>query len=191
MLIVDTIDSHPAVAFSPSPYKTFRSWVTIYPIPSVNIRPHRYYSLIFKHPASPMTPPDSTQSTLEHDPFVIGLKQRLPEELRDSFSDEQLRGLRSALATRSWARHKLDLRGTFSLWRTQYYFVVIGGRNKRNLSRAQEKLSMAAKAGAITLFLFFSALLGFVALYVLKSALGIDLLPNHSLGLWDWFKGNR
>lgn len=136
---------------------------------------------------------DSTSraTSLELDPFVIGLKQRLPEELRESFSDEQLQGLRSALATRSWARHKLDLRGTFNLWRTQYYFVVVAGRNKRSLSRAQQKLSLAAKAGAITVFLFFSVLLGLVLLYVLKSALGIDLLPGHSLGLWDWLKGSR
>jgi len=136
---------------------------------------------------------DSTSraTSLELDPFVIGLKQRLPEELRESFSDEQLQGLRSALATRSWARHKLDLRGTFNLWRTQYYFVVVAGRNKRSLSRAQQKLSLAAKAGAITVFLFFSELLGLVLLYVLESALGIDLLPGHSLGLWDWLKGSR
>lgn len=136
---------------------------------------------------------DSTSraTSLKLDPFVIGLKQRLPEELRESFSDEQLQGLRSALATRSWARHKVDLRGTFNLWRTQYYFVVVAGRNKRSLSRAQQKLSLAAKAGAITVFLFFSVLLGLVLLYVLKSALGIDLLPGHSLGLWDWLKGSR
>ena len=50
---------------------------------------------------------------------------------------------------------------------------------------------MAAKAGAITLFLLFSLLLGLVMLYILKSALGINLLPNHSLGLWDWLKGSR
>lgn len=136
---------------------------------------------------------DSTSraTSLDLDPFVIGLKQRLPEELRESFSDEQLQGLRSALATRSWARHKVDLRGTFNLWRTQYYFVMVAGRNKRSLSRAQQKLSLAAKAGAITVFLFFSVLLGLVLLYVLKSALGIDLLPGHSLGLWDWLKGSR
>lgn len=136
---------------------------------------------------------DSTSraTSLELDPFVIGLKQRLPEELRESFSDEQLQGLRSALATRSWARHKLDLRGTFNIWRTQYYFVMVAGRNKRSLSRAQQKLSLAAKAGAITVFLLFSVLLGLVLLYVLKSALGIDLLPGHSLGLWDWLKGSR
>lgn len=138
-----------------------------------------------------MSAPDSTPSAkpVEHDPFLVGLKQRLPEELRESFTEEQLRGLRSAFATRSWARHKLDLRGTFNIWRNQYYFVLVGGRNKRNLSRSQRRLSLAAKAGAITVFLLFSALLGLVTLYVLKSALGINLLPNHSLGLWDWFKG--
>lgn len=126
---------------------------------------------------------------LEHDPFIIGLKQRLPEALRESFTDHQLAGLRSAFATRSWGRHKLDVRGTFNLWSNQYYFVLVGGRNKRNLSRGQRNLSLAAKASAITLFLFFSVLVGLVVLYLLKSALGINLLPNHSLGLWDWFKG--
>jgi hypothetical protein len=27
-------------------------------------------------------------------------------------------------------------------------------------------------------------------LYLLKSALGIDLFPNHSLGIWSWFKSS-
>ena len=139
-----------------------------------------------------MSASDSTPSAKpkDLDPFVVGLKQRLPEELRESFTDEQLQGLRTAFARRSWARHKLDLRGTFSLWRTQYYFVLVAGHNKRNLTRAQQQFSMAAKAGVITLFLLFSLLLGLVMLYVLKSALGINLLPNHSLGLWDWLKGS-
>jgi len=127
--------------------------------------------------------------TLDQDPFVVGLKQRLPAELQESFTPQQLDALRNAFATRSWARHKLDWRGTFSLWSNQYYFVLVGGRNKRSLSRAQRSLSLAAKAGAITAFLFFSALVGLVALYLVKSALGINLLPNYSLGLWDWFKG--
>jgi hypothetical protein len=126
---------------------------------------------------------------LEHDSFVQGLKQRLPEELRESFTPQQLEGLRNAFATRSWARHKVDIRGTFGLWSNQYYFVLVGGRNKRNLTRAQRNLSLAAKAGALTLFLFFCVLVGLVALYLVKSALGINLLPNYSLGLWDWFKG--
>jgi len=67
--------------------------------------------------------------------------------------------------------------------------VFVGGRNKRNLSRGQRSVSLAAKAGAITLFLLFCVMVGLVALYLIKSALGINLLPNYSLGLWDWFKG--
>lgn len=144
-------------------------------------------------PGSSNTPVRSSApdvaAALKHDPFIIGLKQRLPAELRESFTDEQLAGLRSAFATRPWGRHKVDWRGTFSLWSNQYYFVLVGGHNKRNLSRGQRNLSLAAKASAITMFLLFSVLLGVVALYLLKSALGINLLPNHSLGLWDWFKG--
>ncbi|HBB24465.1 MAG TPA: 3-phosphoshikimate 1-carboxyvinyltransferase, partial [Pseudomonas sp.] len=45
-----------------------------------------------------------------------------------------------------------------------------------------------AKAALATLFLLFSALVGLVILYLLKSALGINLFPDFSLGLWDWFK---
>lgn len=134
-------------------------------------------------------PTTADAAALQHDPFIIGLKQRLPEALRESFTEQQLSGLRSAFATRSWARHKVDLRGTFSIWNNQYYFVLVGGRNKRGLTRGQRNLTLVTKAIVITLFLFFSALLGLVVLYLLKSALGIDLLPNHSFGLWDWFKG--
>lgn len=135
--------------------------------------------------------PAAVNTGLENDPFIVGLKQRLPENTRESFTDEQLEGLRTAFATRSWGRHQIDWRGTFSIWSNQYYFVLVGGRNKRNLSRAQRNLSLAAKAGMITLFLFFSMLVGLVALYLVKSALGINLFPNFSLGLWDWFKGGR
>jgi hypothetical protein len=142
-----------------------------------------------QHTDPAICPASPDHGSLNHDPFVIGLKQRLPEHLRESFSDQQLDGLRSAFATRSWARHKVDLRGTFRLWSNQYYFVFVGGRNKRNLSRGQRSVSLAAKAGAITLFLLFCVMVGLVALYLIKSALGINLLPNYSLGLWDWFKG--
>ncbi len=134
-------------------------------------------------------PVSDPRLSLDHDPFVIGLKQRLPAHLRESFTEDQLDGLRSAFATRSWARHKFDLRGTFRLWSNQYYFVFVGGRNKRNLSRGQRNLSLAAKASVITVFLLFSILVGLIALYLIKSALGINLLPNYSLGLWDWVKG--
>ena len=52
------------------------------------------------------------------------------------------------------------------------------GRNKRNLTRPQQNLSLIAKAALATLFLLFSAPVGLVILYLLKSALGINLFPD-------------
>lgn len=124
----------------------------------------------------------------EQDPFIRGLKQRLPDHLRESFSAEQLQALRGVFGKRSWVRHRIDLRGTFSFWRSHYYFAIIAGRNKRNLTRPQQDLSLAGRAAVATGFLLFSTLLGLLVLYVLKSALGINLFPGFSLGLWDWLK---
>lgn len=36
----------------------------------------------------------------------------------------------------------------------------------------------------ILLFLFFCVLL---ALYIIKSALGIDIFPHYHIGIWDWW----
>ncbi len=125
---------------------------------------------------------------IQQDPFVIGLKERLPGELRESFSDEQLEALKVAFGARKWGQHRVDLRATVRIWRWRYYFVFLAGRNKRDLTRGQQELSRAAKAGTIALFLLFSLLLGLAVLYLIKSALGIDVFPGFSLGLWDWFK---
>lgn len=127
---------------------------------------------------------------LADDPFIEGLKRRLPEELRESFSDAQLEALRGVFGARSWVKHKVDLRGTLKLFGDRYYFALLAGRNKRGHLRADEQLSLTAKAALATLFLLVSTLVGLIVLYLIKSALGINLLPNFSLGLWDWFKTN-
>jgi len=38
--------------------------------------------------------------------------------------------------------------------------------------------------------LAFSVLLGLAVIYLIKSALGIDLVPGYHLGLWHWFQDN-
>jgi hypothetical protein len=68
---------------------------------------------------------------MEHDPFIKGLKERLPDDLKDSFTKEQLMALKVAFGARQWGQHPLDLRGTFKLWRWRYYFVLLAGRNRR------------------------------------------------------------
>ncbi|TWI53177.1 hypothetical protein IQ22_03024 [Pseudomonas duriflava] len=128
------------------------------------------------------------QQDIQQDPFVIGLKERLPSDLQDSFSNEQLEALKIAFGARRWGQHSVDLRGTFRLWSWRYYFVFLAGRNKRERSRVQEELSSIAKAFAMAVFLVFCVGCGLVILYLIKSALGINLFPDFSLGLWTEFK---
>lgn len=125
---------------------------------------------------------------MQNDPFVNGLKDRLPDDLKESFTQEQLSALKIAFGARKWGQHPIDLRGTLKLWRWRYYFVVLAGRNKRDLSRREQDLSRIATAFAVAAFLVFATLLGLIVLYLTKSALGIDIFPNYSLGLWGWFK---
>ena len=75
-----------------------------------------------------------------------------------------------------------------NFWRFRYYFVFLAGRDRRALSRQQERFFRGTELTFLFGFLGFSALLGLLILYLLKSAAGIDLFPNHSLGIWDWFQ---
>jgi hypothetical protein len=127
-------------------------------------------------------------STITQDPFIKGLVDRIPAKHKDSFSDEQLLSLKIALSGRRWGRHAIDLRGAFGFWHWRYYYVIVGGRERRQLSSRERKIALIANATIIFGFFTFSALFGLLILYLMKSALGINLLPGYSLGIWDWFK---
>lgn len=129
----------------------------------------------------------------EADWFEKGLLRRVPENIRDSFSTEQLSALKVAFGTRNkWGQHPIDLRGSFSIWRWRYYFVVLAGRNKRLLTAREKRISLMVKTTLVLTFLkflTFSTLMGLLVLYLIKSAMGIDILPGFSLNIWGWFKG--
>lgn len=123
------------------------------------------------------------------DLFISKLLERMPNDVSDSFSEKQLSYLKTAIGARSWGQHRIDLRGTIGLFHWRYYFVFLFGRNRRELSRLENQLTLWGKAVFLTLFLSISTVLGVVILYLLKSAAGIDIFPNFSFGLWGWFKG--
>ncbi|MEW6594393.1 MAG: 3-phosphoshikimate 1-carboxyvinyltransferase [Thermodesulfobacteriota bacterium] len=127
---------------------------------------------------------------IRQDPCIRGLLDRMPEKVAHSLSDEQLCCLRNALGAHRGSRHKVDLRGSFGLWRWRYYYVFLAGRERRHLSRKELRMARTAKLVFVASFLLFSTLTGVVIVYLLKSALGINLLPKHSLGLWGWFKAH-
>jgi hypothetical protein len=125
---------------------------------------------------------------IRKDVFVTNLLRKIPAEHRDGFTDAQLQALKVALGARSGGAHAIDLRGTLGIWRWRYYYGFLAGRNLRTLTRREEAAFRLAEIGFLVGFLAFSTVLGLVALYLLKSFLGIDLIPGRSFGVWDWFK---
>ena len=125
---------------------------------------------------------------IKTDPVISRLLERMPDKVAKSFSEEQLAYLRNAIGAREWGRHKVDLRGTIKFFKWRYYYVVLAGRNRRSLSDKELRVAALVNAALIAGFVTFSILLGIVALYLIKSALGINLIDGWSLGLWDWFK---
>ena len=127
---------------------------------------------------------------IKEEPNVQHMLERMPKNVADSFTDDQLFHLNTALAGRRWGIHKVDIRGTISLLRSRYYFVLLVGRDKRDLSRTESRIGKLVMAAIVALFLCVSVVLGLVLLYILKSWLGINLFEGFSLGLWDWLKEN-
>jgi hypothetical protein len=120
----------------------------------------------------------------------MSLLSRLPVETAAVFTDIQLSHLKVAIGSGQYRKHKVDMRGTIPLpfFPSRIYFVLLMGRNVRSLSRQEKSIAVTTMLLLTVIFLVFSSALGLVIIYVLKSALGINLLEGYSLGLWDWIK---
>ena len=121
--------------------------------------------------------------------FVTRFRTRMPDKVARSFDEEQLRAIVSAFGTRRWKRHSLDLRVTIPFLGRHFYFVVLGGPERRSPVRRQADRAshpLATVGNAIFAITFFGSLLvsAFVVLYLIKSVLGIDLNNQYSLGLF-------
>jgi hypothetical protein len=114
----------------------------------------------------------------------------MDKETVDSFTPKQLSALKASVNKKQWRSHSLDFRPTLGLplipW--NFYMVFQFGVNKRDLS-ASERF-MAVSMLLLVVFIIGLTIIGliFLLLYLVKSALGIDIFPNESMGIWDEFK---
>lgn len=125
---------------------------------------------------------------IQDDPFMSALLVKLPINLRTTFTEEQLQALKLALDAPKRV-HVLDLRWRLGFWRWNFYFAFLFGRDRRELTRRQQIAERWALATASVLFVTVSTLFGLLVLYLIKSAMGINIFPHFSLGIWGWFKG--
>ena len=124
---------------------------------------------------------------IRSDETIAKLLSKMPDEVSSSFTEPQLSQLRLVLGARQWGKHKVDLRGTFGIGRTRYYYVFVAGRNIRHYQRPGQ-VGRLMLASFIALALIGASIVGLLLLYLLRSALGIDIFGDFSLGIWHWFK---
>ena len=110
-----------------------------------------------------------------------------------SFNDAQLKAIAYAFGTRRWRDHALDLRMLLSLFGRSFYFVILAGAERRTRKRRlRDRLlhPLISIGNGIVAAVFFMGILFSTlgSLYVLKSVLGINLLPGFSLGIMPIFE---
>ncbi|WP_425355989.1 3-phosphoshikimate 1-carboxyvinyltransferase [Pseudoalteromonas issachenkonii] len=130
----------------------------------------------------------TTLSKILSDPAIRSLLNRMPDHVQDSFTDEQLTHLKVAIGARQWGNHTVDSRGVIKFFKYRYYFVLLAGRNKRRLSEKEQKIASLSHAIIISIFSFVVITIFFLFVYLIKSALGIDIFSDFSFGVWSWFK---
>jgi len=128
-------------------------------------------------------------SSLQQDPAIRSLLERMPKNIQSTFTDEQLAHLKIAIGARQWGNHAVDCRGVVKFFKYRYYYVFLAGRNRRELSLKEQKIARFTQALILSIAAIFIILLTLLVLYLLKSALGIDIFDGYSFGVWSWFKG--
>lgn len=127
-------------------------------------------------------------SKLKVDPAIRSLLNRMPSEVQESFTEDQLAHLKVAIGARQWGKHAVDCRGVIKFYKYRYYFVLLAGRNRRELSKKEQKIAAISQAITISMFSFIVITILLLITYLIKSALGIDIFSNYSFGVWAWFK---
>ena len=128
-------------------------------------------------------------SNLQQDPAIRNLLERMPKNIQTTFTDEQLAYLKIAIGARQWGNHAVDCRGVVKFFKYRYYYVFLAGRNRRELSAKEQKVARLSQALILSIAATFIILLTLLVLYLIKSALGIDIFEGYSFGVWSWFKG--
>ena len=112
----------------------------------------------------------------------------MPQNVQDTFTDEQLTHLKVAIGARQWGKHVVDCRGVIKFFKYRYYFVLLAGRNRRELSKKEKKIAAISQVITISIFSFLVITIILLIIYLVKAALGIDIFSNYSFGVWAWFK---
>ena len=132
-------------------------------------------------------------AALSDEAFIRRFKSKVPADVAESYDAHQFEAIAAVFGARHWRRHAIDRRLVFPLFGRNFYVVALAGGERRSPTRrlSDRLLHPVATIGnAAFALVFFIAILFslFAVLYVLKSFLGINLMPNTSLGIMPTIK---
>ncbi len=117
------------------------------------------------------------------------LMTAIPPEVQVTFTEDQLEKISDSLRLQNRERHWFDTRPVIQIpfmpW--SFYLVILAGRNRRYMSKREQRIALQLLILSLLSGIIILSTTGLVVLYLLKSALGINLFSDFSLGLWDWF----
>lgn len=139
------------------------------------------------------------QNRAKLDAYSNHIMNRIPTKIQKSLTVEQKEAIEKAIRSGITPKeHAIDIRGVIPLFYKKFYFVFHFGRDTRSTTKDnEEERRKMTKHFTNTVFIIFALspllLLLFMALYFLKSALGINIFPNLHLGdiidmLWNWLE---
>ncbi|WP_297476568.1 hypothetical protein [uncultured Photobacterium sp.] len=113
----------------------------------------------------------------------------IPTEVLNSFDYKQLAAIKKSVAINSgYNDHYIDFRPVIGIGRWRYYAVFLLGKDRRTAPRHQMPIITIIKAIHIVFGLCVVFISAVLALYLIKSALGIDIFKHFSFGIWDYFR---
>lgn len=120
---------------------------------------------------------------MEEDPFFRHYFARVDRAVAASFSDAQRAAIKRMFGARGAGRHWVDLRLSVPFPGRRFYLVLLLGPERRAADRLRREGLVGGLLGVVALAagLLTLAIPILIVAYLVKSALGIDLIPDGGL----------
>ncbi|MEQ9844843.1 hypothetical protein [Pectobacterium brasiliense] len=127
---------------------------------------------------------ESNKRPLVIERFYEALDGKTDTELT---SEQRLAVEQAVMSITASSMHWVDVRKSFPFLNRRYYFVFLFGLDHRKRPRKESTLFRILLTALILFTGLFCMLAALLMLYMIKSALGIDIFPHFHLGIWDWW----
>ncbi|WP_410751747.1 hypothetical protein [Citrobacter sp. U14242] len=121
-------------------------------------------------------------------PVIERFYAQLDAHISEGLTPEQKEGIEKAIVASTLAsRHRIDIRRSFPFFGKRFYLVFLFGRDLRQRHRQESTLSTMLLTFLLLLGTLFVTCCVLLTLYMIKSALGIDVFQHFHVGIWDWW----